>query len=223
MARLVATENVKFKLGFRKYFDLALIAAVLLHMIGFVWTPEVNVEAYVTEKEEEIVVLEVPEEVEVPLPPVEAIRPSIPLAAELTEVLASDEADPEETIQDTEVNVKNPTAARLNYVDPGEMGGGDAEFLTYSDPPMEKRIFRPDYPALARQAGIEGTVVAKVYIDEKGRVIRVEIVQSPAEIFNEPVKQALFKSEFYPAKQRDIPVKSRILVPFEFYIRSGQR
>ena len=69
--------------------------------------------------EPRIEVLEVPEEIEVPLPPVEVQRPSIPIAAEFTEVMVSDEADPEETIQDTEVDITNPTAARLNYIDPG--------------------------------------------------------------------------------------------------------
>jgi len=218
MAATQVSEFVKFKLGWRKYFDVALIAAAGLHMLGFLFTPGYEPAPYVPSEEEEIVVLEVPDEVEVPLPPVEVARPSIPIAAEFTEVMVSEEADPEETILDTEVDLNNPTAARLHYVPPGE---GEAAFTSYSDPPMEKRIYRPDYPDLARQAGIEGTVVAKVYIDERGRVIRVEIVQSPAEIFNEPVRQALFKSEFYPAKQRDIPVKSRIIVPFDFYIRSA--
>jgi len=220
VSSVVATENVKFKVGWRKVFDLSLIAAAMIHMLGFLFTPGYVPAPYAPSDEEEIVVLEVPEEIEVPLPPVEVARPSIPIAAEFTEVMVSEEADPEETIMDTDVDIQNPTAARLNYIDPGE---GDGEFTSYSDPPMEKRIFRPDYPDLARQAGIEGTVVAKVYINEKGKVIRVEIVQSPAEIFNEPVKQALYKSEFYPAKQRDIPVKSRMIVPFDFYLRAGEQ
>ena len=218
MSDIIATENIKFKLGYRKTFDIGLIAAAMIHMIGFLFSPGYEPSPYTPDAEEEIVVLEVPEEILVPLPPVEVARPSIPIAAEFTEVMISEEADPDETIEDTEVDITNPTAARLNYVDPG---AGDAEFTSYSDPPMEKKIYRPDYPDLARQAGIEGTVVAKVYINEKGQVIRVEIVQSPAEIFNEPVRQALFKSEFYPAKQRDIAVKSRIIVPFDFYLRSG--
>jgi len=196
MATIPVNENVKFKLGFRKYFDLSLIAAAMLHMLGFLFSPGYKPAPYVPDAEPRIEVLEVPEEIEVPLPPVEVQRPSIPIAAEFTEVMVSDDADPEETIQDTEVDITNPTAARLNYIDPGQ--GGDAEFTSYSDPPMEKRIYRPDYPDLARQAGIEGTVVAKVYIDAKGHVIRVEIVQSPAEIFNEPVKQALTRVSSIP-------------------------
>ncbi|MFH1278697.1 MAG: energy transducer TonB [Candidatus Eisenbacteria bacterium] len=210
---VTATENVKFKLGFRKTFDVSLIAAAGIHMLGFLFTPGYTPDPYVPDTEEEIQVIEVPEEVEVPLPPVEVLRPSIPIAAEFTEVMVSDEADPEETIMDTEVDIENPTAARLNYIDPGE---GDAEFTSFSDPPQEKRILKPKYPELANQAGIDGTVVAKVYLNEKGQVLRVEILQSPAEIFNEPVREALMKSEFYPARQRDIPVKSRIIMTFNF-------
>lgn len=206
------SDNLKFKLGFHKYFDVAMIASVALHLLGFLISPDYAPEPY-TPDVEEIVVIEAPEEVTVPLPPVAVARPSIPIAAEFCEVEVSDEADPDETILDTDVDLDNPVAARLNYVDPSL---GEAEFLSFSDPPMPKRLYQPEYPELADQAGIEGTVVAKVYIDEKGFVIRVEIMQSPSEVFIEPVKEAMFKSTFYPAKQRDIAVKSRVIQTFEF-------
>ncbi len=206
--------QTELKLNFRKYFDLALLLAIFTHLMGFLISPSYKPIPY-TPAEEEIQVIEELPEVEIPLPPVEVARPSIPIAAEFTEIEVSEEADPDETIEDTEVNVENPTAARLNYVDPG--AGGD--FTSFSDPPMEKRMVVPDYPELIRLAGIEGTVVARVYIDERGRVVRVVILESPAPGFNAPVKEALFKSEFYPAKQRDIAVKSQIIVPFEFNLR----
>ncbi len=211
------TANIELKLNFRKYFDIALILAVLTHMSSFIFFPSYQPVPYVPPVDDEIVVVEEMEEVEVPLPPVQVARPRIPIASEFTEVEISEEADPEETIEDTDVDIENPSAARLNYVDPGE----GAALTTYSDPPMEKKIFKPEYPLIARQAGIEGTVVARVYIDERGNVFRVDIVQSPSEIFIQPVKDALFKSEFYPAKQRDIAVKSQILVPFDFFVRGG--
>ncbi|MBN1826350.1 MAG: energy transducer TonB [Candidatus Eisenbacteria bacterium] len=217
----VMSANLQFKLGFHKYFDVAMIGSVLIHLLGFLIAPNYEPEPYEL-AEEEIVVIEAPEEVTVPLPPVAVARPSIPISAEFADVEISEEADPEETILDTDVDINSPTAARLNYVDPSSLGDEGA-FLSYSDPPMEKRIYKPDYPELARQAGIEGTVVSKVYIDETGKVIKVEVVQSPSEIFIEPVMQALYKSTFYPAKQRDIPVKSRIIVPFDFYINPAGR
>lgn len=210
------SAHTALKLNFRKYFDVALIVAILVHLLAFVFTPTFKPAPYVP-KEEEIVVIEQLEEVEVPLPPVEVPRPRIPIAAEFTEIQISEEVDPEETIEDTDVDLDNPSAARLNYVDPGD----GADFTSYSDPPMEKRIYKPDYPQLARQAGIEGTVVARVFIDEKGKVFKVEILQSPSEIFNEPVKKALFKSTFYPAKQRETPVKSQLIVPFDFFLNSS--
>jgi protein TonB len=211
------SANIELKLNFRKYFDIALILAVFTHMVGFIFFPSYEPVPYVPPPDDEIVVVEELEEVQVPLPPVQVARPRIPIASEFAEVEISEEADPEETIEDTDVDIENPSAARLNYVEEGE---GSA-FTTYSDPPMEKRIYKPEYPQLARQAGIEGTVVARVYIDERGNVFKVEIIQSPSEIFIQPVKDALFKSQFYPAKQRDIAVKSQILVPFDFYLRGS--
>jgi protein TonB len=210
------SAHTALKLNFRKYFDLALIVAILVHILAFVFAPSYQPAPYVPKEEEILVIDELPE-VEIPLPPVDVPRPSIPIAAEFTEIAISEEVDPEETIEDTDVDLDNPSAARLNYVDPGE----GAEFTSYSDPPMEKRIYKPDYPQLARQAGIEGTVVARVFIDEKGNVFKVEILQSPSEIFNEPVRQALFKSSFYPAKQRETPVKSQLIVPFDFFLNAS--
>lgn len=53
-------------------------------------------------------------------------------------------------------------------------------------------------------------------------MIRVEIVESPAEIFEKPVIDALLRSDFFPALQREIPVKSRVIVPFTFSLRESQ-
>ena len=90
------------------------------------------------------------------------------------------------------------------------------KYNPYDGPPAERQIYKPDYPVDARNAGIEGRVVARVYIDETGKVVRVEIVQSPAKVFDQSVREALMKSSFYPAMKEGAPVKSKITMRFDF-------
>ena len=44
------------------------------------------------------------------------------------------------------------------------------KFIPYDDPPVPLRPIKPKYPEIAQEAGIEGTVVVQVFVDEKGRV-----------------------------------------------------
>ncbi|MFH1679969.1 MAG: energy transducer TonB [Candidatus Eisenbacteria bacterium] len=212
----------RLRLESRRWLDWGMMLAAGLHLLAFLAPPLSPPEA-VRAPEKALIVFDFEDEDDflVPLPPVPVPRPSIPIAAELMEVLPSDLADPDETILDTEIDLDEIRPARLDYrgIGTDDSESGDKEWTSFSEPPRGKRVHRPAYPELARKAGIEGRVIARVYIDEKGRVVRVEILSSPAEVFEEPVREALFRSEFYPAMQREIPVKSRLVVPFEFFLR----
>jgi len=100
--------------------------------------------------------------------------------------------------------------------DCGESADGDT---TYSDPPDVRELVFPEYPELARQAGIEGTVVAQVFITCCGDADSVVILQSPANIFIEPVKTAMNATTFFPARDGMQFVTSQVLVPIDFYLR----
>jgi len=216
MTAAYAARTPSFRFDSHRTFDVSLMLAALLHLAGFLLFPGYAPEPLVIEPEEPIIVSNIVEEPILPLPPVPIERPPLPISAELSEVIVSDQVDPMETIIDTEVDIESPPIARIGYA--GEASSGE-RFEPYSTPPMEKKIYKPEYPRLARQAGIEGTVVARVTIHEGGRVTAVEILEAPGEIFHRPVIDALMKSEFYPALQREIPVRSRVIVPFDFYLR----
>lgn len=206
--------HVELKGNFRTYFDISMLLALLAHMLGMLISPPLKLTPYVPPEQPPPppIVWENPI---VPLPPVDVRRPPIPITSLFAEIVLSDEADLDETIQDTSIDIENPTAARLDYL---EFDGGSGDFQSFEIAPMEKKIYRPVYPVLARKAGIEASLIARVYIDEKGKVLRVRIEGSPPEIFIAPVVEALMKSEFYPAMQREIPVPCSILVPFDFFL-----
>ncbi len=96
------------------------------------------------------------------------------------------------------------------------------EFVAFDSPPEPIRTVKPSYPELARETHAEGIVYVRVTVDETGRVVEATVVQSDAIPSLEEAALAAAKAwEFRPAKQRDVPVKARIVLPFRFRL-SGE-
>ncbi|HDL79000.1 MAG TPA: energy transducer TonB, partial [Bacteroidetes bacterium] len=78
------------------------------------------------------------------------------------------------------------------------------------------------YPEIARKAGVEGTVIIQVLIDEKGRVIKTKVLKS---LGNNGCDQAaiaaIVKTRWKPAMQRDKPVKVWVSIPVIFKLKSS--
>jgi outer membrane biosynthesis protein TonB len=70
-------------------------------------------------------------------------------------------------------NVAAPAAPELQQEGPVKVGGNVKE------PRLVSRVM-PEYPLVAKQAGIQGDVVVKTTIDEKGNVVNMQIVSGPA-------------------------------------------
>ena len=76
----------------------------------------------------------------------------------------------------------------------------------------------PNYPAMLREAGIEGTVLYEVVIDTTGHpeVNSLRIVSSPHRQFSDEARNALLKTIFRPGRVRGHPVRVLVHVPFKF-------
>ncbi len=73
------------------------------------------------------------------------------------------------------------------------------------------------YPEIARDAGVSGTVLVVAHIDEKGKVGECWVIQGiPKTGLDEAAMDAVRKTKFHPAKQRDICVGVYIVIPIEF-------
>jgi len=89
-----------------------------------------------------------------------------------------------------------------------------------STPPAA--VDRAGLLAAAREVMAAQTYCALVTIDETGRVIAARVVKSTTiQSLNEAAREAAMGWLFTPAKQRDVPVKARIIIPFEFTLRSS--
>jgi len=103
----------------------------------------------------------------------------------------------------------------------GSTTDGEAEvFYAYDTPPRTKRRVTPAYPAEARAAGLEGTVVVNVNIDDHGRILRAWVAQSnAADVLVSAALDAVYQFEFEPGKSRDEPVRCTVAIPFQFHLK----
>ena len=73
------------------------------------------------------------------------------------------------------------------------------------------------YPELAREAGIEGKIFVRAFINTKGIVTATKIVKGlPNTGLDEAAVRAIKKSRWYPARQRDKKVGIWLTIPVDF-------
>ncbi len=74
---------------------------------------------------------------------------------------------------------------------------------------------------MAQQAGIEGSVIVQAFVDAKGRVTETVILKGiPNTGLNEAAAEAIRRTRFHPAKQRDRPVGVWISIPVNFKLKN---
>ncbi len=159
---------------------------------------------------------EIPQTQQFNRPPPPA-RPAIPIESE-SEDIAEDV-----TIEETDLD----DFIAWDDAPPLPSSGPKAKFYAYDEPPVpiggygaiQRNVV---YPDIAREAGLEGKVTIEVHIDRKGRVIEMEVLEGfPNTGLNEAAMDAIRKTRFKPAKQRDIPVEVWIAIPINFRLRSS--
>jgi protein TonB len=190
---------------YTRYLEIATAVAVVIHaVVFFLWPPYVPRPYQIPEKKLEV--LNLPEAIEVPPAPEEVERPELPIAEE---ALISDEVNEETTIAPTEFNPFAPPVIPSRPVP-------DA-FYAFDSPPEVLRSVEPKYPNRAREAEAEGDVLVEVIIDENGRVISAKVIDSDTiGALEDAAIEAAYKFLFKPARQGDVPVKCRVVIPFSF-------
>ena len=93
-------------------------------------------------------------------------------------------------------------------------------FIPYDLAPRAKTVIRPIYPETAQNAGIEGVVVVQAFIDERGRVKETLILKGvPNTGLDEAAMEAIRRTKFHPAEQRERPVAVWISIPVNFRLK----
>jgi len=102
----------------------------------------------------------------------------------------------------------------------GTGGGGDGviAFGSADAPKFMHRII-PQYPPAARMRREEGRVMLKLTIDEKGNLLKIDVVESTGAHFADAAVDAIKRSRFTPARRNNAPILSVALLPIRFTLR----
>jgi len=105
--------------------------------------------------------------------------------------------------------------AREEEADEQRPGFGESVYVEEFPEPLTK--VTPDYPAQARVAGIEGTVVVQALVGRTGRVLETRIVKSDPH-FDQAAEDAVRQYTFAPAKSGGKPIAVWVAVPIRFVL-----
>ncbi len=162
---------------------------------------------------EELETFDIPEtqQIRLPEPPP---RPSIPVPSD------DEFLDEDLTIEETDFDDFEEWDAP-----PPPSSGPEVTFIAYDKPPQPRTSIRPEYPEIAREAGIEGVVQVQFYVYKSGYIAQssdsIMIVKGiPNTGLDEAAIDAIKRTRWKPAMQRDKKVGVWISVPINFKLTS---
>ncbi len=194
------TANDVFKRSASNWLAYGIIGAVVVHFALFAFFPNLQA-ADLSGMDEALETIELPPEVQIPPPPEQIARPATP------KVAAAD-INEDVTIAPTTFE-SNP----VENLPPPPKTGSPADrpsFIPYDVAPKLKnpteiqKLLQRLYPSQLREAGIEGTVVLWIYIDENGVVQKTQVQKSSGyEAMDQAAMGTADKMKFSPAMNRD--------------------
>ena len=81
---------------------------------------------------------------------------------------------------------------------------------------IESMIKNVIYPVSAKEAGIQGKVLVKTIIDEKGDVVETEVIKGFDADCDNAALDAIKKTKFTPGIKDNKPVKAEVTIPVMF-------
>jgi protein TonB len=129
--------------------------------------------------------------------------------------------------RDAPIPIDGVTDANAVLLPPGTGQGGTGDDHGTPDPkdyvyrdvePQAVTKVLPQYPQIAKDAGMEGSVTVRLLVGIDGRVQKAEIEQSSA-MFDDAALAAGRQWIFTPALANDHPVRVWVRVPMKFQLR----
>ncbi len=97
-------------------------------------------------------------------------------------------------------------------------------FIPVEKEPQVVRRVKPEYPEIARRAGIEGVVWVKILVDKEGKPRKAVVIKSEAgDVLNEAAVKAAMEFLFTPALMNQGPVSCWVVIPFRFQLKEVPR
>lgn len=213
-------KNPKFDLKrkYQRYWEISLIISLTMLIVAFKFFPEFKTEAIGIDAPQELIMTEDVEATKQETAPPPPPKPPIPIEAPTDDVLDDVEIESTELDMDAEVAAPPPPPKKVEedlepvfFVAveqmPEPIGGIGA---------IQKKIV---YPEIAKRAGVQGRVYIKAYVDEVGKVTKVELIRGIGAGCDEAAMKAVNSVMFKPGKQRGKPVKVQVTVPVLFKLQ----
>ncbi|MCF6268850.1 MAG: energy transducer TonB [Melioribacteraceae bacterium] len=208
-------KNPKFDIK-RKYyrvFQTSLILSLSLIILAFKFFPDVEISKLDSEPPPAIITsIDIPiTEFETTPPPP---KPVIPIESPTDDILDDVEIESTELDVNADVGIVAPRET-TSEVEP------DYIFYVVEEMPtpiggiaaIQKQI---DYPEIAIRGGVQGRVFVKAFVDEEGKVFKVELLKGIGGGCDEEALRAVKNTMFSPGKQRGRAVKVQVTVPVLF-------
>lgn len=93
---------------------------------------------------------------------------------------------------------------------------GPTDYVYVEELPVAITRAAPEYPAVAREAGMEGTVIVRALVGVDGRVVDASVAQGDIPVLNDPAVASVRKWTFKPARASGAPVAVWVSVPVRF-------
>jgi len=198
------SENDRFKQRYSTLTYWGVIAATIVHFGVFEFFPQLKA-ADLGTVSDEIISVDLPPEVKIPPPPEQIARPATPV------VSADVSLDEDITIAPTTFE-DNP----VENLPPPPAGAAPSDQPSYIPRDVEprlkngsyvQRVLQRSYPTMLREAGIGGSVILWVFVDEKGIAAKSQVQTSSGYAqLDAAAEQVAAEMEFAPAMNRDKPV-----------------
>jgi protein TonB len=213
--------EVSLKLKYPLVLRVSLVFTLIVMIIMFSSVPRSGGgERTQTEIRIEIETIDIPvieQQIEAAKPP---SRPSIPIEVEDDDLL-------DDVTIEMSTDISSYEAWDAPPPPPEDEGGPRVRFIPYDEAPepiggfsaIQRNVV---YPEIAQEAGIEGTVVIQAFVNEFGKVTDCVVLKGvPNTGLDEAAIDAIKKTRFKPAKQRDRNVGVYISIPVIFKLQSN--
>jgi len=232
---IVATAKVgmqEWRKFYKRNLGIALGFAITFHLLGI---GTYYLVGYLSEEEEPIAFVRITKYTDLGPPPsmteaeaAPAVAVNVPVAKPTVGIpvpVPDAEVSPEQTIasQQELSAIQSPVVQQQNDGEQVQIEQDlkiedeePPDFVPVEKQPVPVKAPQPDYPEIARRAGVEGTVWVKILVDKEGKAKKAVVMKSDAEIFNEPAIKAALQWVFTPAMMNNGPVAVWAAVPFKF-------
>jgi TonB family protein len=190
-------EKYNFKDVFRLRIRICLLIVLVIFILGFFFSPEVEVKREVVDPDDSPIRI-------IPVPSNEVVNIAEIPKNDPNKILDKKSCDYRKTENKVDVTIDDPFKNGKNP----NVGFGEPIYIPHQVKPKPLNLDKVkfEYPKSMKMLGVEGIVYLQLFIDKNGNVRNVVLMNSLHPALEKVAVENAWKIEFSPAEQRDKPV-----------------